>query len=76
MLVRTSADSRKLLVMLSEQEVSLSFMAFVLEVKEGFLWKVILSKARLNDHQYQVLEGFLKCSDEKIERFDGYDIGS
>ncbi len=38
------------------------------------LTKVILSRATLNDFQYRTLEGFLKCSDEKIERFDGYDI--
>ena len=62
--------------MLSEQGMSLSLMSFVLKVRESFLWKVIISKARLNDHQYQVLEGFLECSDEErtLERFDGYDI--
>jgi len=64
-----------LLMMLSEQEVSLSFMAFVLKVRESFIWKVILSRATLNDFQYRTLEGFLKCSDEErtLERFNGYD---
>jgi hypothetical protein len=77
MLVRTSAESRLLLAMLSEQGMTLSLMSFVLKVRESFLWKVIISKARLNDHQYQVLEGLLECSDEErtLERFDGYDSG-
>ena len=76
MLVHRSGESKKLLMMLSEQGMSLSLMSFVLEVKEGFLWKVILSRATLNDFQYRTLEGFLKCSDEErtLERFDGYDI--
>ncbi len=72
MLVRRSGESKKLLMMLSEQEVSLSFMAFVLKVRESFLWKVILSRATLNDFQYRTLEGFL--SNEETKRFDGYDI--
>lgn len=74
MLVHRSGESKKLLMMLSEQEVSLSFMAFVLKVRESFIWKVILSRATLNDFQYRTLEGFLKCSDEETERFDGFDI--
>lgn len=62
-----------MLVMLSEQGMSLSLMSFVLKVRESFLWKVILSRATLNDFQYRTLEGFLK-SDEETKRFDGYDI--
>jgi len=76
MLVRTSAESRLLLAMLSEQGMTLSLMSFVLKVRESFLWKVILSRATLNDFQYRTLEGFLECSDEErtLERFNGYDI--
>jgi len=65
-----------LLAMLSEQGMTLSLMSFVLKVRESFLWKVILSRATLNDFQYRTLEGFLECSDEErtLERFNGYDI--
>ena len=72
MLVRRSGESKKLLTMLSERGMTVSLMSYVLEVKEGFLWKVILSRATLNDFQYRTLEGFL--SNEEIKRFDGYDI--
>ena len=72
MLVRRSGESKKLLSMMSEQGMTLSLMSFVLKVRESFLWKVILSRATLNDFQYRTLEGFL--SNEETKRFDGYDI--
>ncbi len=65
MLIRTVGESKKLLELLSERDVSLSYMAFVLKVKENFLWRVSIGKAQLNDHQYLTLKGFL------IEKFVG-----
>ncbi len=65
MLIRTVGESKKLLELLSERDVSLSFMVFVLRVKENFLWRVSIGTARLNDHQYRTLKGFL------IEKFVG-----
>ena len=65
MLIRTSAESKLLLEILLERDVSLSFMALVLKVKENFLWRVSIGKAQLNDYQYRTLKGFL------IERFVG-----
>jgi hypothetical protein len=65
MLIRTVGESKKLLELLSERDVSLSYMAFVLKVKENFLWRVSIGKAQLNDYQYRTLKGFL------IERFVG-----
>lgn len=65
MLIRTPAESKLLLELLSERDVSLSYMALVLKVKENFLWRVSIGKAQLNDYQYRTLKGFL------IERFVG-----
>ncbi|TET66048.1 MAG: hypothetical protein E3J56_14985 [Candidatus Aminicenantes bacterium] len=65
MLIRTVGESKKLLELLSERDVSLSFMVFVLKVKENFLWRVSIGTARLNDRQYRTLKGFL------IEKFVG-----
>ena len=65
MLQRTSVESKLLLEILLERDVSLSFMALVLKVKENFLWRVSIGKAQLNDYQYRTLKGFL------IEKFVG-----
>ncbi len=66
MLIRTYEESKALLESLSMREVSLSFQAHVLQVKEHFLWRIRIGTARLNDHQYRVLKGFM------AERFEGY----
>ena len=65
MLIRTVGESKKLLELLLERDVSLSYMAFVLKVKENFLWRVSIGTAQLNDRQYLTLKGFL------IEKFVG-----
>lgn len=61
---------------LSERGITVSYISFVLKVREFFIWKVSISRATLSDFQFRMLEGLLECSDEErtLERFDGYDI--
>ena len=66
MLIRTSEESQQLLELLSEREVTPSFQAHVLKVKENFLWRARIGTACLDDRQFRVLKSYL------IERFEGY----
>ncbi len=68
--LRSFEESRKLLELLQEQEITLAQVCFVLKVREHFLWKCLIGKARLSDNQFQTLVEIFQ--DEDSQFFQGY----